>query len=178
MQDTRRSPSTMDRPTTITTMAIIVSILLAGWIARNATLGVQTFFRTLLPMLIFWAFLVSIRAVEVSERLIVVKRRLGAKRYLLADLERVEVLQPDSLRASIRTFGSGGLFGSIGRFWHREYGQLIMNANRRDNHVMLYLGRRKVVVSVDDPSGLATILERRASLQSGDEQVNHPSLRE
>ena len=151
----------MDQTTSLITMGVILSILLAAWIARNATLGVQTFFGTLLPLLIFAAFLISIRAVEVTDTQVIVRRRLGSKRYNLADIKRVQILEKDGLNASIRTFGSGGLFGSIGRFWHREHGQLRVNSNRRGRHIMLYTARQKVVFSANDIDGLAAIIERR-----------------
>jgi hypothetical protein len=96
-------------------------------------------------------FLLRPRSYTVSDNGVSVERTMSPVRLSAGNLVRVEQIPPKSLGSTVRTFGSGGLFGYFGYFDSSGRGKLKMYATRRDTLVGLYSSDGLIVISPNDP---------------------------
>lgn len=76
--------------------------------------------------------------------------RYGPKIFI--PKEKILDVRPVTLKFAIRTFGTGGLFGSYGWFYASNIGKFRAYITRSDRHVLLELaGEAPLLVSPDDP---------------------------
>ncbi|HTO17486.1 MAG TPA: PH domain-containing protein [Edaphocola sp.] len=67
-------------------------------------------------------------------------------------IKSVELLDKNSIRLAIRTFGVGGLFGYYGKFANTKLGSMTWYATRRDRTVLVEtIENKKIVLTPDDP---------------------------
>ncbi len=86
----------------------------------------------------------------IKEDRIVIKRPFKdviIHRSAIADVIK---LDDGKLARSIRTFGSGGLFGYFGLFWQKEFGTMTWYATRRDQAIMMMTSSNKKLVITPD----------------------------
>ncbi|WP_212004750.1 PH domain-containing protein [Chitinophaga sp. HK235] len=87
-------------------------------------------------------------AYELTADALIIIRPLSRKRVLLADIAEVFPLAADELKGSIRSFGSGGLFGYLGYFASQQQGAYEMWCTDRTSMVMIILkNKKKLVIS-------------------------------
>lgn len=87
---------------------------------------------------------------EIKEDSILIKRPFKdviIHRSAIADVIK---LDDGKLARSIRTFGSGGLFGYFGLFWQKEFGTMTWYATRRDQAIMIITSSNKKMVITPD----------------------------
>lgn len=73
------------------------------------------------------------------------------------NIKNVELLNQDSIRGSIRTFGVGGLFGYYGKFFNSRLGGMTWYATRTDRMVMIdTIDGKKIIITPDDPDKFVT----------------------
>lgn len=82
--------------------------------------------------------------------------RISIARANIVEARRIDL---KDLGFTIRTAGSGGLFGVFGYFWSRNIGNFHAYATRQNNYVLVRLGSgMPIVLSPDDPDGLVAAL--------------------
>jgi hypothetical protein len=118
-------------------MVFVLAIGAAGW--RVPWVG------GLLIAILVLTMLFAPRGYVVGARTLTIERRLLPIRIPLSEIRKVEELDRERLRGSIRVFGSGGLFGIYGRFWSRKLGHFRMHATRGGDYVLIDAGVRYVV---------------------------------
>lgn len=117
----------------------------------------------LLPLLILaGATLFMVRGYVVADGELLVMRPLWRTRLPLAGLRAVEV-QPDAMRASVRTWGNGGLFSYTGRYRNRALGPYQAWVNDMNRTVVLRFAERTLVVSPADPEAFAQEIRRQVT---------------
>lgn len=117
----------------------------------------------LLPLLILAAAtLFMVRGYVVADGELLVMRPLWRTRLPLAGLRAVEV-QPDAMRASVRTWGNGGLFSYTGRYRNRALGPYQAWVNDMNRTVVLRFAERTLVVSPADPEAFAQEIRRQVT---------------
>jgi PH (Pleckstrin Homology) domain-containing protein len=77
----------------------------------------------------------------------------------LSSIRSVERLPPDRLAGSLRTLGSGGLFGYYGTFRNEELGEYRMYATRGDGYVLVRADR-PYVLTPESPDVFVETLDR------------------
>ena len=74
---------------------------------------------------------------------VIIKRR---------DIKRVEPVNKDQMKWTIRTFGIGGLFGYFGLFVNSKLGDMTWYATRRDKTILIEtIDDKKLIVTPDEP---------------------------
>jgi hypothetical protein len=120
----------------------------APWVQLLVQVGIWA-----APLVGLASWALAPRAIEIEGGELRIRRRAwrGAS-YPLAEVTEVAVLPPRWLLGSVRTFGSGGLFGWYGWYWKK--GPFRLFATRTDRLVEVVAGGRRVVVSPDEPARL------------------------
>jgi hypothetical protein len=124
--------------------------------------------RPIVLAIVLLGLIFSVRGYSVMEGSVVVHRLGWATRFPLQDIRDVE-FQPHAMMGSIRTFGIGGFFASIGRFRNTTLGPYRAYATDGERSVVLGLaGGAKVVVTPDRPMDFAELVRSRAGLSPAD----------
>lgn len=117
----------------------------------------------LLPLLILAAAtLFMVRGYVVADGELRIMRPLWQTRLPLTGLRAVEV-QPDAMRASVRTWGNGGLFSYTGRYRNRALGPYQAWVNDMNRTVVLRFAERTLVVSPADPEAFTQEIRRQVT---------------
>ncbi|RBL90330.1 PH domain-containing protein [Chitinophaga flava] len=141
----------LDRTSRIITNLVIdvcfVLLIVAVFAGREGTVA------SILPALILLALTTvtwSLKPVayELTADGLIIIRPLSRKKVALADIAEAFPLAADELRGSIRTFGSGGMFGYLGYFASQQQGAYEMWCTDRASMVMIILkNKKKLVIS-------------------------------
>lgn len=157
-------PSSLDwKAQVISGLALVLLAFVAwrlgsyAWDASGARRAWLAAGSVLIVALAVSLFAASPRGVLVRDGEVVLVRRLGGNAHPLARLSKAQRI--DGLPGALRVFGVGGLFGWFGRFSSQELGRFHLHATRLDRLVLLELGEKRLVVSVDDPDGLIRALQ-------------------
>jgi Bacterial PH domain len=94
------------------------------------------------------AYVFAPRALRVDGGVAVIERVVGLIRIAAT---RAQLLPPEQLQGSLRTFGVGGLFGSYGRFRNRTLGSYRKYATRSTGYVILSTDGIPVVITPAEP---------------------------
>jgi hypothetical protein len=146
--------------TSLTVALLLGTIVYLHSIQLNDTL-LRDAMSVLLVLCLFVTAAYSPVRLSVDNREIVCKRMVGRVRINLADVQAVRVVSNRDISHSIRTFGSGGLFGYLGHFKNKMIGRYIMYATEMRNLVYVETGKRKYVFSCPEPHEFVRVVEGR-----------------
>jgi hypothetical protein len=77
----------------------------------------------------------------------------------LIDIKSIELLDKESLKGTIRTFGVGGLFGYWGKFSNNKIGVMTWYATKRENAVLITtFSNKKVLLTPDNPELFVSVI--------------------
>ncbi|WP_323844727.1 PH domain-containing protein [Microbulbifer magnicolonia] len=120
------------------------------------------------PAILVLSALFAIRGYGVEDCTLLILRPGWKTRIPLQDLAEVKV-DPEAMRASIRLFGNGGLFGIIGLFRNERLGRYRAFATDSARAVVLRFPARTLVVTPDRPEQFAAAVHRAvANVSPGD----------
>lgn len=88
---------------------------------------------------------------KVDKEKIMVKNLFGSPKIPLSEVTEIKRLSKSEIDGSIRTFGSGGLFGYLGRFKNNRLGSYDMYATELKNLILIRTGNKKYVFSCSRP---------------------------
>lgn len=94
------------------------------------------------------------RAYTVSKEVLTIHKLMGKRIIALKDIKAAFFVKPEELRWSLRTFGSGGLFGYFGKFYNTKYGDMTWYATRVSHFIMVELKDGSHLVLTPDQDGL------------------------
>jgi len=103
--------------------------------------------------------LLAPRGYTVSDDRLTIDRLLGSVEIPLATIQSVEILPAGRLAGSLRTLGSGGLFGYYGRFRNQALGSYRMYATRGDGYVLVRASQ-SFVLTPDSPGRFVEAIDR------------------
>ena len=67
-------------------------------------------------------------------------------------LVSAQIVDKETMKWTVRTFGVGGLFGYFGKFANRALGSMTLYATRRNNYVLIITtDERKIIITPDEP---------------------------
>ena len=87
----------------------------------------------------------------VDDRAIVLHQVAHSITIPLEEVTRATVISSKMLDGSIRTFGSGGLMGYLGKFRNRALGNYTMYASSWKNHILIQTTTKTYVFTPDNP---------------------------
>jgi hypothetical protein len=76
-------------------------------------------------------------------------------------ITHVELLKDEKLKKSIRTFGSGGLFGFFGKFYNAKIGNMIWYATRMNRVVLVQAENKNIILTPDEAEDFVKKLRAR-----------------
>lgn len=82
---------------------------------------------------------------------IIVKNLFGSPKIPLSEVIETRRISKSEIDGSIRTFGSGGLFGYLGRFKNNRLGSYDMYATELKNLILIRTSNKKYVFSCSRP---------------------------
>mgnify|MGYP003799290489 CR=1 FL=1 len=104
-----------------------------------------------LAVVVIPAFFAPLKYYMTSEKIGV--SRLGRDIVIpLGDIENVQIAQSADFSGTLRVFGSGGLYGSIGLFWNKRMGSFRAYTTRNDSLVIIKMKVGKLIVLSPDDS--------------------------
>lgn len=108
----------------------------------------------ILNLLIFtFSYLLHPTGYILSDNDLIIRRPLTSVNLKYSEIKEVKTLSSSDLKWSVRTFGSGGMFGYYGKFFNNQFGPMTWYASRRDHFVLILLQKnQKIVVTPDDLS--------------------------
>ena len=126
---------------------LIVASIASGGVGAPLTIGIVVVCAAL-----------AVRGYSVVNGELLVHRLGWATRFDLARLSRVEV-SPGAMQGSVRTWGIGGLFSSVGYFRNAVLGSYRAYATNEANTVVLDFEGDTIVVTPDSPLEFVAAIE-------------------
>jgi len=146
---------------TLSSVVVLGSLPVFGLfnIHDNMHVGITAALFVLPGAILFISVFFLIRNYQISKGVLYIQR-LGWKTKLdLSGLESAAT-DPEAMKASIRTFGNGGLFCFAGKFRNRKLGPYRAFATNPNLSVVLKFPDKIVVVTPETPSEFVKVLER------------------
>ncbi|MCU0351942.1 MAG: PH domain-containing protein [Flavobacterium sp.] len=146
--------ATLDNLAKIVTIicTILFSIIIASmiWQCKGE---IELTYIAIIALLLFTYILsysFSPKNYSITDENLIVNRLFSNKEIKLSSIQKVQELNNDELKWSLRTFGVGGLFGYFGKFWVSKLGSMIWYATKRNNAVLIETGSKKIIVTPDE----------------------------
>jgi hypothetical protein len=140
----------------------------AGWSPPLVWTGGLTLAVTILLAVgvALFPWLLAPRAILITDRAVVVERRLRPIEIPLPEITAVRVLVPGDLDGGIRTGGSAGVFAQIGRFRSVALGDFRMYLRDEADGVVLDAGERFVLSPHPAVAFVIELHDRRRRFQA------------
>lgn len=88
---------------------------------------------------------------ELTGDKLIVHRLLGDIAIKREDILIAKEFSKSDMNHTIRTLGVGGFFGYFGRFYNSKVGRITMYATRRSNAVLIDTGKKRIILTPDNP---------------------------
>ncbi|PWK28575.1 PH (Pleckstrin Homology) domain-containing protein [Arcicella aurantiaca] len=156
--------TSLDQSTKITTSAVLV--LIAGIVGfsiyKIGQTDQQILLISIIPIIIICLIAYAYRPnnYSVSDDKLLIHRLIGDVEIKRRDIQSVEMIDESKVRNSIRTFGSGGFFGSYGKFWNSTLGKMTWYVTRKDNFVLVITTEEeKILLTPDEPEAFVAFIK-------------------
>ncbi|MBP7478289.1 MAG: PH domain-containing protein [Chitinophagales bacterium] len=132
----------------------LLGIGLTGFISFSKTSNmlyyqIGIFLLSLLTLIGAWIF--SIKSYTLKDNVLTINRPLGNIEISLAEIKEIMLLDKFNMLGTIRTFGSGGLFGYYGKFYIPKLGHVNMFCTQRIHQILIVtMDEKKRIISPDD----------------------------
>ena len=159
-QNAHQFKASFDMLTKVITICVIILFITIGMISVRSlatapgdatdvfALSVVLFFPVATLVV---SYLFSTQYYLIRNNEFVIKRLIGEKRISIPDIDEIRLVAKGEMRGTIRTFGSGGLFGYYGKFYNKTLGSMTFYTTRRTNRVYIRTkGGNKIIISPDD----------------------------
>lgn len=144
------------------TLGVIVLFVFIGWKSMKALWVAQGDTTTILihsgVILFLFATLVVSYLFSTQNYLIdnhefIIKRPIGERRILIADIAEIRLVEGNDMTGTIRTFGNEGLFGYYGKYHNKTFGSITLYTTQKANRVFIRTkSGSKIIISPDDLS--------------------------
>lgn len=157
--------TSLDKFNKITTSAVLVLIIgIVGFVIfENEESGQRILIYTAIPMVIFSliAYLFRPNNYAISEDKLLIHRMIKDVEIKRDNIKSVEIIDESKVKNSIRTFGSGGFFGSFGKFWNSTLGSMTWYVTRKNNFVLVETNdQKKIILTPDNPEKFVAFLNK------------------
>ena len=160
--------ATLDNLAKIVTIicTILFSIIIASMIWQSK--GNFDLSYIAIIVLLFTTYFISYsyspKNYSITEENLIVNRLFSKKEIKLSSIQKIQELNNNELKWSIRTFGVGGLFGYFGKFWVSKLGSMTWYATKRNNAVLIETGTKKIIVTPDEQEKFISELKSKTTM--------------
>lgn len=157
----KKYTTSLDTRAVIGTLALPVLIIVSLAFVVMADDEKKTMLHYPMPMIIHgilllvYGFCYAMRPISytLSNDTLTINRLIENVRFRLEDVDKVEAIKKEDLRFVMRTFGNGGIFGYIGKYYHSNFGSMTWYATRLSNYVLITMkSGKKIILTPDDSS--------------------------
>lgn len=137
----------------IGTFLLLIGIIITSFFfEKEVKFEYKLFLMIFFILILVITYILSVNSYEINKSNITIKRLSYNITIEFNQIKNIEKLEDGKLTWSLRTFGSGGLFGYFGKFWNKEFGNMTWYATRRDKAIMIITNEdAKIVITPDDP---------------------------
>jgi hypothetical protein len=138
---------------TIGVAFLFIAIIGSPFLPLGNTLYTGSIFIRILPLSIFCG-VYAFHPVKymLTESAFIIHRPLTDVNIKKEMLVSAQIVDKESMKWTMRTFGVGGLFGYFGKFENRALGSMTFYATRRNNYVLIITtDGRKIIITPDEP---------------------------
>lgn len=137
---------------TLLTIVLVFGIIISFHLKWPANLSLLKYAMTIvvLSIILIPALYCPIR-LSINNEKIVLKRIVGNIEINLKNVHSVSIVSNREINNSIRTFGSGGLFGYLGQFRNNLIGNYTMYATEKQNLIYINTTKGKYIFSCSQP---------------------------
>jgi hypothetical protein len=110
--------------------------------------------------LVFWigTYGFSPQSYWLEDGVLTVKRAFKSRKIYLDQISEIRPVEEGEMKRTVRTFGSGGLFGYFGKFYNSTFGSMTWYATKRKEMVLIVLKRgEKIIITPDDFAIIAAV---------------------
>jgi hypothetical protein len=101
----------------------------------------------------------SVKRYTLTDSDLVIERRGSNRLVPLGDIEKAEAVTSKDLGLGVRTFGSGGFMGYLGRHIYRHIGKATLYVTDRERMILITLrSGKQVIISPEDTPGFMKAL--------------------
>ena len=161
----KRYESQMDTVAAYIMPALITFIVIAFFVAdyrlnRLQNVSPMFFVSFVLIATMIAMYMYRPKGIVVTNDALIIDRQVKPVTIQYSDIKSVKQVT-NELKGSIRTFGNGGLFGYIGKYYNRNIGKMTWYCTQRKNFVLVELNdKRNIIITPDHPQDL--LLELKA----------------
>lgn len=155
--------TSLDKSNKVTTTAVLALIIvIVGFsLYKIGQTDQEILTVTIIPIIVICLIAYAFRPnnYAVSDEKLLIHRMIGDVKILRNDIKSVEMIDESKVKNSIRTFGSGGFFGSYGKFWNSTLGSMTWYITRKENFVLVTTNdEKKILLTPDEPEAFVTSL--------------------
>lgn len=114
---------------------------------KGSDIWIKIFIQIFLIASVLFAYSLMPVRLSVNPEQVTIKRPFNTLDIPMKDIVEIKSIQKQSLKNSIRTFGSGGLFGYLGYFYNKELGNYTMYTTETENLILIRTNIKKYVLS-------------------------------
>jgi len=111
-------------------------------------------------IIIVISYVLSLKSYIISDSELIIKQLIKSKRINIKAIKDIKLIQNKDLKGLIRIFGIGGLFGDVGKFYHKKLGRLNLFASQHKNIVLIETTDKKYIITPNDIDIIDKIKER------------------
>lgn len=142
--------ATLDKASrAITVMFFVLFFIIAilpHFAAKSA--GNQAYLLISIPFFVILSitYCFSIKSYQITENDVVINRPFDKVILDKSIIKNVSAIQNVNILLSIRSFGSGGMFGYFGIFWNKKFGKMTWYATRTNNVIIIETNLNKKIL--------------------------------
>lgn len=148
--------------TTIAVCVVIIGVIVFALTLTDELVNEQKALPVIpisLTLILLIAYAFRPNNYAVSDDKLLIHRMISDVKILRSDIKSVEMIDESKVKNSIRTFGSGGFFGSYGKFWNSTLGSMTWYITRKENFVLVTTNdEKKILLTPDEPEAFVTSL--------------------
>lgn len=147
---------------TLLTVVLVFGIIISFYSRWPANLSLLKYVLTIVILLIIIIPAVySPIHLSINDEKIVIKRIVRNIEIDLRNVYSVTIISNREISNSIRTFGSGGLFGYLGQFKNNLIGSYTMYATEKQNLIYINTSKGKYVFSCSKPHEFIELVNKK-----------------
>ncbi len=161
--------TSLDKFNKITTTAVLALIIvIVGFsLYKIGQTDQEILTITVIPIIVICLIAYSFRPnnYSVDEDKLLIHRMIKDVEIKRDNIKSVEIIDESKVKNSIRTFGSGGFFGSFGKFWNSTLGSMTWYVTRKNNFVLVETNdQKKIILTPDNPEDFVAFFNKIAIL--------------
>lgn len=142
---------------TIMWILVVISCLAPLFFISAVPHGLKWLLGIIILGSVIFAAAYSPLSLSIDSDKVTLKKLIGQIVIPLEEIRTVKKINKNAISGSIRTFGSGGVFGYLGRFKNRNLGKYSMYITERKNLILIKTENRQYVFNCSEPDAFIKI---------------------